>query len=435
MSASPALNRLFPGNSEMARLMREFDWSTTPLGSPESWPQNLRIAISICLTSRFPIHVWWGPSLTLFYNDAYISFLGRAKHPAVLGGSGREAWVEIWETIGPMIENVVSTREASWSEDILMFFDRKVPQEEVYVTFSFSPIFGADNQVDGLFCACTETTEKLVGNRRRDTLRKLGVEAARAHSISGACDAAAKVLSENPHDVPFAALYVIDELLATPRLMAMTGVAESLRLPESISYSGEIASSPLPLAVAIRTKKPQECSFDDLGIRFSGAPWPESPTATLVLPLLATGQESLSGLMVVGASSHRPLDQSYRDFFELVAGHVATAIANARAYEQERKRNEALAEVDRAKTIFFSNVSHEFRTPLTLILGPAEELLSGTLGATSEIQRAHLMTLRHNAGRLQKLVNTLLDYARIESGRVEAISSPHQSVVIPPSST
>ncbi|MEX0805485.1 MAG: response regulator [Candidatus Binatia bacterium] len=426
-TAAPAnLDKLFPGNTEMARRMRDFDWSNSDLGPPESWPQNLRIAISICLTSRFPMHVWWGPALTLFYNDAYISFLGRGKHPAVLGRSGREAWSEIWDTIGPMIETVMTTGNASWSEDILMFFDRKLPKEEVYVTFSFSPVFGESNKVDGMFCACTETTEKLIGNRRLETLRKLGVEAAKARSIAETCKAAAEVLSENPHDIPSAAFYVVDEALATARLAATTVVSDGeWRLPESISLEEENSLSGLPLASVLRTKQAAECADLDLvGIRLSGGPWPESATTAIVLPLLAAGHEKLLGLMVAGVSSRRVLDDAYRDFFDLVAGHIVTAIANAQAYEAERTRVEALAEIDRAKTVFFSNISHEFRTPLTLILGPMEELLSGALGETTELQRAHLATLRRNAVRLQKLVNTLLDYARVEAGRIEATYEP-----------
>jgi signal transduction histidine kinase len=137
--------------------------------------------------------------------------------------------------------------------------------------------------------------------------------------------------------------------------------------------------------------------------------------------LASPGQARPAGFLIAGVNPRLLLDDDYRGFLELTAGHIATAIVNARAYDEARKRAESLSEIDRAKTVFFSNVSHEFRTPLTLILGPTEELLSGTLGETSAVQRAHLLTLRHNAMRLQKLVNTLLDYARIEAGRVEAI--------------
>src|SRR5262249_11991415 len=149
-----ALERIFPGRSELAARMRAFDWSRTDLGPPSTWPENRRVALAICLTSIFPLHVGGGPSLTVFYDEAYVPVLRGVKHPAVLGRSGRGAWSEIWTTIGPMIEAVIASKEASWSEDILMFFERDLPKEEVYVTFSFSPVLGASGEVDGLFCAC-----------------------------------------------------------------------------------------------------------------------------------------------------------------------------------------------------------------------------------------------------------------------------------------
>ncbi len=145
---SDLLKNIFPGNSELAIRMRDLNWSKTCLGDPHSWPPNLKIALGICLTSHFPMQIWWGPSLTLFYNDAYIPFLGSHKHPYVLGRSGREAWREVWPTIGPMIDKVMEEGEASWSEDIQMFFDRNVSKEETYITFSFSAIFNeARNQI------------------------------------------------------------------------------------------------------------------------------------------------------------------------------------------------------------------------------------------------------------------------------------------------
>jgi signal transduction histidine kinase len=160
------------------------------------------------------------------------------------------------------------------------------------------------------------------------------------------------------------------------------------------------------------------------GVKPPGGAWPEPARQALVLPMARPGQKQPSGFLVTGISPRLLLDDDYRAFIEMTAGHVATAIANARAHEAERKRVEALAEIDRAKTLFFSNVSHEFRTPLTLILGPTEEMLSGALGDTTELQRAHLSTLRSNAVRLQKLVNTLLDFARVEAGRIEANYEP-----------
>ncbi|WP_395408244.1 hypothetical protein ACHMW6_16995 [Pseudoduganella sp. UC29_106] len=217
------LLRVFPGNTEMARRMRQIDWSQTSMGPVSEWPENLRLALGICLTSRFPMHLWWGPDLTLFYNDAYISFLGPSKHPAMLGRSGCEAWAEVWDTIGPMINKVRSAGEASWSEDTLMFFDRQLPQEEVYVTFSVSPVLGEDGTIDGLYCTCSEVTGKIVGARRLDTLRQLGL-LAEEHNAEEACRLAMSVISRNPWDIPCAALYLLDEDGHSARLTASTGL-------------------------------------------------------------------------------------------------------------------------------------------------------------------------------------------------------------------
>ena len=419
--AAADLDRLFPGDSEMARRMRAYDWSQTPLGPPDAWPQNLRIALGICLTSRFPMHVWWGRSLTLFYNDAYISFLGRSKHPAVLGRSGREAWAELWDTIGPMIDRVFADGTASWSEDILMFFARDLPQEEVYVTFSFSPVFGEAHTVEGMYCACMETSEKIVGSRRLDTLRKLGVEATVARSVTDACRAAGEALAGNPYDVPFAAIYVLDEAAGVARLAATAGLPDDGRpLPAAVAVADVDETSVWPLGAVLRGKRPAEVTeLTSRGVTIRAGAWPEPIQSAVVLPLRAAAHDNLAGLLVAGVSPRRRLNDGYRTFFDLVAGHIATALAGARAYEAERTRAEALAALDRAKNDFFSNVSHEFRTTLTLMLGPLVDELRGHPHPSPRLEVAHRSALR-----LLKLVNALLDFSRIEAGRNEASYQP-----------
>jgi signal transduction histidine kinase len=410
------MERIFPGDSELARRMRALDWSKTAAGDPSTWPENLRTALRICLTSRFPMHVWWGPELTLFYNDAYISFLGRNKHPAVLGRSGFEAWAEIWSTIGPMIESVRSTGVASWSEDIAMVFDRHVPREEVYVTFSFSPILGADGTVDGLFCACTETTEKLIGSRRIETLRKLGIRAAQAGTAEEACRESASVLAQNPFDLPFAAIYLRDAARKCAVLAATAHLSKGHPLPLTVPLEAPDGGR-WPLASVLRT--PVEVT----GLELEGLPggaWPEPAHTALVLPITGAAHEMLSGWLVAGVSPRRVLDGQYRSFFDLVAGQLATAIADAQAYETDRRRAEALAELDRAKTAFFTNLSHEFRTPLTLILAPLEEAIP----RVGPEVRPLLETTHRNAVRLLRLVNALLDFSRIEAGRTQASYQP-----------
>jgi hypothetical protein len=164
------------GGGEMGALIRakNKNWSATSLGAPETWPQSVKTAVSICLNARVPIALWLGPELRLLYNDTYIPFLGETKHPAILGAPGREAWGEIWATIGPMHDEVAAGRATS-VEDVQLFFARRLPREEVYVSWGYSPILAADGvTIEGTFDACTETTAKVVGKRRLATLRDLG---------------------------------------------------------------------------------------------------------------------------------------------------------------------------------------------------------------------------------------------------------------------
>ena len=419
------LERLFPGDSEMARRMRALDWSATDFGPPENWPENLRVAVSICLPCRFPIVIWWGKRFCLLYNDAYLPWLTEGKHPRVLGRPGIECWPEIWDSIGPMLESVLATGKATWSENSELYYNRRLPKEEVYCTWTYAPILAADAQtVEGIFCPCTETTEQIVGARRLETLRKLGVRAQGGRTVEAACQHAATVLSENPRDISFAAIYLVDAAGSEATLSGAVIPEEEYLLPHSVSLSGDDSLSPWPLASVLRTKRVVE--IGDLvsqGVRIRGNPWPEPVSSAIILPIYAA-PDSLAGLLAAGLGPRRPWDAAYRTFLEMVAGHVGSAISDARAYEKERRRAEALAEIDRAKTVFFSNVSHEFRTPLTLMLGSLEDLLAqGEVEVVPEI-RAVLNVAHRNSLRLLKLVNTLLDFSRIEAGRVQASYQP-----------
>jgi signal transduction histidine kinase len=150
-------------------------------------------------------------------------------------------------------------------------------------------------------------------------------------------------------------------------------------------------------------------------------PWPETPDRAIALPIVFAGEERPSAILIAGISPRLEFDQGYREFLELVGRQIGTRISDARAYEAERRRAEAFAEIDRAKTAFFSNVSHEFRTPLTLMLGPLEEALNDPSSAELGPQQKERLEIAHrNSLRLLKLVNTLLDFSRIEAGRVQA---------------
>ncbi|HEY0350839.1 MAG TPA: ATP-binding protein, partial [Gemmatimonadales bacterium] len=415
---------LFPGDSEMARRMRQLDWTSTDVGPPEQWPENLRTAVSLCLTSRFPIVLWLGPRLSVLYNDAYIPFLGSAKHPRVLGRPGQECWGEIWDDIGPRLNKVMAGGEATWLEDYLFFFARKLPLEEVYVTFTYAPIIAADGRgVDGVFCPCYETTEKVVGARRLETLRKLGVRTGEARSVLTVCRQAAVVLRANPQDVPFAAIYIVDDRRKHITLSAGAVPGGESHLPYRMGLDEGTASG-WPLVEVVADEQPRWVSLDDLGAHLPGRAWPEPIREAMVLPVPAAGRDHPAGVLVLGVGQRRVLDNDYRTFFDLVAGQVGSALDKALAYQSERRRAEGLAEIDRVKTAFFSNVSHEFRTPLTLLLGPLEDCLADEQGNLPEAQRQRLEIAHRNSLRLLKLVNTLLDFSRIQAGRVQASYEP-----------
>ena len=411
------------GGGEMGERIRAFDWSRTPLGPIGGWPHSLRSALSICLDSNFPIALYWGGDLVLLYNDEWSPIPGE-KHPWALGRPAREAWPEIWHIIEPLFQKVMATGEATRSRDQLLPMHRHGFTEECYFDYTFSPIRGEGGQIEGVFNAVLETTTRVIGERRLRTLRKLGAwETDKARTAEEACQTAARIIAENPHDLPFTLLYLLNGD-RTVTLAGLTGLGRGTSASPA-ALDPDAPDAPWPFRRVAETGRPVEVG--GLSARFGplpGGAWPESPHTAVVLPLAKSGQTQLAGFLVAGVSARLALDDDYRGFLDLLASHVAAAVASARAYEEERRRAEALAELDRAKTAFFSNVSHEFRTPLTLLLGPVEDMLAQPAGQAPAGHREQLEVVHRNGLRLQRLVNALLDFSRIEAGRVKAAYEP-----------
>ncbi len=412
----------------MAARMQSFDWSKTPVGPVERWPQSLKTAVRIMLTSRYSMWMAWGSEHTFFYNDAYTPTLG-IKHTWALGLPASKVWAEIWPDIGPRIERVIKSGEATWDEGLLLFLERSGYPEETYHTFSYSPLADDTGAICGMLCVVTEETDRVIGERRLKTLRDLGARTTLAKTLEEACRLVVRALGENTADVPFSLLYLTDHDGTTARLCDSSQLQRGTSAsPETIELKGPKSIFSWPLAESITRDGPVHIIDTRAYIgELPNKPWSVPPKEAIVLPLRAAALERAVAFLVVGVSSFRAFDDSYRGFFELVAGQAAVAISNAMAYAEEKKRAEALAELDRAKTAFFSNVSHEFRTPLSLMLGPAEDALAD---ATSPEQRERLEVLHRNALRLQKLVNTLLDFSRIEAGRVQATYEPADLAVL-----
>ena len=409
------------GGGALGQLVREFDWTKTPLGAIEEWPQSLKTVVRTLLTSRFAMWMSWGPELTFLYNDDYARMTLGKKHPWALGKPSREVWQEIWDNIGPRIERVLETGEATWDEALLLFLERSGYREETYHTFSYSPLAGDDGTVAGHLCVVTEETDRVIGERRLKTLRSLAGELSKTITEEEVVSCIARCLGENQKDLPFTLLYLFTEDGNDARLACQTGIAEHHEAaPESISLREK--NQPWPIGELLAGKDSKV--VENLLERFESVPsgsWDRSPWRALLLPITSQGQDKPAGVIVAALNPFRPLDVSYAGFINLVAGQIAASIANARAYSAERKRAEALAEIDRAKTAFFSNVSHEFRTPLTLMLGPLEDLLARSQTHLSPTAKQQLDLVSRNGARLLRLVNTLLDFSRLEAGRVQAV--------------
>jgi signal transduction histidine kinase len=410
------------GGGEMGERIRAFDWPKTPLGPAESWSPALRTVVRLMLANRLPMLLWWGPHYVSIYNDSYRPVLGN-KHPWGLGLPVRECWGEIWHVLKPLIDTPFHGGPATWDEDILLVINRYGFNEETHWLIAYSPVpdESAPGGIGGVLATVHETTEKVLSERRMTALRDLGSRPAEAKTAEAACAVAAKTLAAHGEDIPFALLYLTDADGRQARLAANAGIAAGQDVGQQL-VDLDVEGGAWPLAEARRTMLPQVVA--DLGTRFPcvpPGPWPDPPTRAVVLPIGSGKPHEPAGFLVAGLSSRLRLDDAYLGFLGLVTTQVATAIANARAYEEEKRRAESLAEIDRAKTTFFSNVSHEFRTPLTLILGPLDDALND---AKEPRQRDRLLTLQRNALRLQKLVNTLLDFSRIEAGRVQVNFQP-----------
>ena len=415
---------IFAGGGEMGALMRSFDWSRTPLGPVTGWPQSLKTAVQIILTSRYAMFVWWGEELINLYNDPYRVFLGK-KHPAALGQSARAVWAEIWDQIGPRTDAVLRRGEATFDEALLLLMARFDYLEETYFTFSYSPIPDDQGEVRGIFCAVSEETQRIIEARRLALLREVAAKVGECRTATEVCQAAARCMARADLDLPFALLYLVDSSGKGLRLEAHTGIdVDNAACPHSVDLRVE-SDFTWPLFKVMRTAEP--VLVDDIATRFSRLPtggWSQPPERAILFPIPRQGQLTPAGVLVAGLNPHRQFDADFRGFVSLLVSQIAVGIGNAMAHEEERRRAESLAEIDRAKTLFFTNVSHQFRTPLTLMLGPLEDAILQAGGRPSGQNQEQLELVHRNALRLLKLVNTLLDFSRIEAGRLQAVYEP-----------
>ena len=410
------------GGSEMGKLVRSMNWSTTPLGPVDNWPQSLRTVISLCMASNFPIALIWGPDRIQIYNDGYRPICG-GMHPRSMGQDFKECWFSAWPVIGEAFETALAGNTA-FLENQRLFVDRNGFLEEGFFTFSFSPIRDESGGVGGLFHPVIELTQQSLAERRLKVLGSIAEHTAEARTSEHAIRQMSKSLNAHDLDLPFVLLYLVEAEGRAVRLAGSTGIAPGTPVSPLFFELGSGEAQPWPFREAIGSGCLIEHAHGaGLLEGLCAGPYPEAPKTSFAIPIHAPGLEQTLAIVIAGVSSRRPLDEQYRTFYLMLRESVTNALLTAWSYEQESKRAEALAEIDRAKTVFFSNISHEFRTPLTLMLGPLEAMLGESL-SLSGADRERLEVAWRNSLRLLKLVNSLLDFARIEAGRMEALYEP-----------
>ena len=318
-----ALARIFPGDSEMARRMRQKDWSATPLGSPDTWPTGLTTPLAMMLTSRFEMWLGWGDDLCFFYNDAYIPTLG-IKHPHALGAPFREVWKEVYADVEAQVHSVMVEGRPTWNKALQLLLERSGYPEETYHTFSYSPLRDGE-AIRGLMCIVSEETERVIGARRLDTVRRLGeclIGAVTQDAVvQGLCDA----LASNTEDFPFALAYVRD---------AMGGLVGCSATDEARG----LLQSPWPLETA--GDGAQDYPLDAVSEALPKGAWSIPPTRALILPV--GPPESPAATLVLGLNPHRRGDDGLLDLAKLIADRAAGAFAQASMVEAERRRSDRI---------------------------------------------------------------------------------------------
>jgi signal transduction histidine kinase/DNA-binding response OmpR family regulator len=412
----PPTDRAWDG-AAMRSVYHQVDWSGTALGPQETWPALLRLVTDLCLDSDSPVQIGWGPDLLMLYNEAYIPLLGAEKHPWALGRPASEVSPRLWPADQERVHEVMRTGRPYHSNDQLLIIDRWGYPEEAYFSFSISVIRDADGTIVGVYTAISEPTWHVQYERRLQALRRLGAVSITADdSLASTCRAGLEVIAKTRASVPFAAVFLRDLASQGPRRAAGYGFEEtaaaSCELVELAPTSGPVLEvlehGGTELVSGLRERYPDVFAAGPLG--------PLTPDQAFVLPVIMLGARKPLGVLVLGVNPYLRPDDSYTAFAVMASRQLGVMVTDAVSYQGELKRQQALQELERARTEFFQNISHELRAPLTMLLMPLQDILDEPGVVLPAAARDTVESSVRAGDRLQRVVDALLDVSRVESG-------------------
>ena len=356
--------------SFMADLISSYDWSITPLGNVAAWPDSLEAAVRILITSRFPMWMAWGPELTVLYNDAYATKILGKRHPGALGKPATEVWHEIWDQVGPRIDRVLNTGEASWDEALPLILEGSGNPEESYHTFSYSPLARSDGAIEGVLCVAMSDTLRVLRERQLAALTTLAGALVNANSMQEVFAAIERGLA-GQKDIPFALVYMFQEATSELKLVAKSGIDATHPAARSeIPLRSE--AGPWPIDDLISANR--AITVEDLANRFADlptGPWDRQPIKARLVPFSRTGQARPAGVFIAGLNPYRQFDSSYEGFLDLAAGQIAASISNAEASRARHFAWEVLEHFPDS----FAMLDRSYR--ITYMNSAAERLVSG----------------------------------------------------------
>ncbi len=337
-SPAGAHDDVFIGDSEMARLMRAHDWAATPLGPVSGWASSMKVALGLLLTSRFEMWLGWGDDIAFFYNDAYRPTLG-SKHPKALGTPVSRVYPEIWDDVKGRMRSVYDEGASTWDRALLLLINRRGFLEETYHTFSYSPLRGESGRVEGIFCAVSEETERVISERRLASLSTLASSLSPAEGEGAVLRAAARGLSSNDRDLPFSVTYLFDEQ-GGAHVAGMTNVADGSELARRAFATRDTLWD---VTAVWRDARAMEVDLAP-ELDYPTGAWQIPPVRAAIVPIVGLGCEHPLGALLVGLNPYRPDDRAYPSYLGLLAGQLSSSLSGARVYDAERRRAQTLAE-------------------------------------------------------------------------------------------